>query len=280
MKSLSSALTAHLAGFELTLATCWKATRNDGTVFGFTDHDSDLVVGGLRYEAATGFTRSALHTSSTLAVDNLTLDSALNSERITDDDLRAGAWDGAAIEVFLVNWTDPDGGVIMLKRGTVGQVQISQPGYAAELRGLTQAAQQQVIELYSPGCRAELGDGRCRIDLDALTRTGTVDAVLGRDRFTDAGRSEAAGTWAGGLLSWVTGANTGQVMEVGESAVGDLTLYLPMANPIEPGDRYTVSPGCDRSFATCRDRFRNGVNFRGEHLLPGTDQIFLYPNGK
>jgi uncharacterized phage protein (TIGR02218 family) len=53
-----------------------------------------------------------------------------------------------------------------------------------------------------------------------------------------------------------------------------------MANPIRAGDLYSITPGCDRAFATCRDRFHNQVNFRGEHLLPGTDQIMLYPNAK
>jgi uncharacterized phage protein (TIGR02218 family) len=69
-------------------------------------------------------------------------------------------------------------------------------------------------------------------------------------------------------------------MELGACSPGVIRLYLPMANPIRAGDLYSITPGCDRAFATCRDRFHNQVNFRGEHLLPGTDQIMLYPNAK
>jgi uncharacterized phage protein (TIGR02218 family) len=35
--------------------------------------------------------------------------------------------------------------------------------------------------------------------------------------------------------------------------------------------------GCDKIFATCRDRFANGENFRGEPHLPGADLLTRYP---
>ena len=54
MKSVSGALATHLAGAVTTLATCWRVTRTDGAVFGFTDHDRDLVVSSVTYAAASG----------------------------------------------------------------------------------------------------------------------------------------------------------------------------------------------------------------------------------
>ncbi len=56
MKTISAELQAHLASENVTLATCWKLTRTDSVVMGFTDHDRDLVVGAVTYVAATGFT--------------------------------------------------------------------------------------------------------------------------------------------------------------------------------------------------------------------------------
>ena len=46
MKSLSPALQAHLDDGTTTLAWCWKITRSDGEVLGFTDHDRALSFGG------------------------------------------------------------------------------------------------------------------------------------------------------------------------------------------------------------------------------------------
>jgi uncharacterized phage protein (TIGR02218 family) len=42
---------------------------------------------------------------------------------------------------------------------------------------------------------------------------------------------------------------------------------------IAAGDAFEVTPGCDKSFATCRDRFANQINFRGFPHLPGNDAI-------
>ena len=54
MKTVSAALAQHLAGDVTTLATCWKITRRDGVVLGFTDHVRDLDVDGVTYRAASG----------------------------------------------------------------------------------------------------------------------------------------------------------------------------------------------------------------------------------
>ena len=93
MKPLSAALAAHLAQEVTTLATCWRVTRRDGEVFGFTDHDRDLTVGGQVYGAATGYTRSAIAGNAGLSVANLDVDAILDANAITDADLRAGRFD-------------------------------------------------------------------------------------------------------------------------------------------------------------------------------------------
>ena len=51
-----------------------------------------------------------------------------------------------------------------------------------------------------------------------------------------------------------------------------------MATPIVAGDTFMVTAGCDKSFATCRDKFANGVNFRGFPHMPGNDFVTSYPN--
>ena len=66
MKQISTQLAAHLAGEVTTLATCWKLTRRDTTIFGFTDHDQDIVYSGITYKAATGFTPTAIQNSGSL----------------------------------------------------------------------------------------------------------------------------------------------------------------------------------------------------------------------
>ena len=42
------------------------------------------------------------------------------------------------------------------------------------------------------------------------------------------------------------------------------------------GDGVAVTAGCDRQFATCRDRFANAANFRGFPHIPGQDAVLRY----
>ena len=90
MKIISPGLDAHLASEVTTLATCWKLTRRDAFALGFTDHDSDIVLDGLTYQAASGFTPSAIASNSELAVDHLDVEGVLDNENITEEDIGPG----------------------------------------------------------------------------------------------------------------------------------------------------------------------------------------------
>jgi uncharacterized phage protein (TIGR02218 family) len=46
---------------------------------------------------------------------------------------------------------------------------------------------------------------------------------------------------------------------------------------VEVGARIELREGCDKRFETCRDRFANATNFRGEPHLPGNDLLTRYP---
>jgi Phage conserved hypothetical protein BR0599/Ubiquitin-activating enzyme E1 FCCH domain len=79
-----------------------------------------------------------------------------------------------------------------------------------------------------------------------------------------------------GMVTWVTGENAGLSMEIKAYVPGQVTLALPMPFPISSGspqDTFVISAGCDKSFTTCRDRFNNVVNFRGEPYVPGIDKL-------
>jgi uncharacterized phage protein (TIGR02218 family) len=41
-----------------------------------------------------------------------------------------------------------------------------------------------------------------------------------------------------------------------------------------------ITAGCDKSFATCKARFDNGINFRGFPHVPGSDFSYSYVDGE
>jgi uncharacterized phage protein (TIGR02218 family) len=286
VKSASAVLAAHLEQEVTALATCWRLTRTDGLVLGFTDHDRDLVIESLTYRAASAYSRSAIASRAGLAVDNLDLEGLLDSDAISEEELRAGRFDRAAVEVFLVNWQALGQGVVRLRRGTLGEVRLQGGLYRAELRGMAQALTAPAVEVYTPECRADLGDHRCQVDLAALTVPGSVASAADRRTFTTSDVTDplpgASGLYNGGVLSWISGANAGMSMEVKswDAPSRTLVLFLPMPYPIEVGDAFTGHPGCDKRLATCRDVFANVLNFRGEPFVPGLDALGRYPDAQ
>jgi len=279
MKTLPEGLQSHLDSGATTLCWCWQLVRGDGVVMGFTDHDRALAFDGVTYEAAAGFSASEVQSALGLAVDNLTLAGALSSATLNEDDLAAGLYDNAAFKLWRVNWAEVSQRVLM-KSGTLGEVSRQGAAFSAELRGLAQALNQPVGRAFGRLCDADLGDARCTLALTAVI--GAVVAAFDARRFTVSGLEDvAAGDVTGGRLRFTSGANAGLAMDIkrhGKS--GDLVtleLWQAMPRPVTAGDGFTVTPGCDKSFATCRDRFGNAVNFRGFPYMPGNDAVLAAP---
>lgn len=93
----------------------------------FTDHDRDLVFGGDTYLASAGYTRSAIANEAELAVDNLDVEDVFDHEQISEPELRAGLFDHAEAQVFLVAGDDgPAGGIAAIETG-IDQGQCARP---------------------------------------------------------------------------------------------------------------------------------------------------------
>ncbi|MBV9548266.1 MAG: DUF2163 domain-containing protein [Alphaproteobacteria bacterium] len=279
MKTLPPGLQDHLGSGATTLCWCWRLNRGDGTVLGFTDHDRALSFDGVAYEAATGFAAGEVQSALGLAVDNLNLSGALSSATLNEDDLAAGLYDNAGFQLWRVNWQDVSQRVLM-KSGTLGEVTRQGSAFQAELRGLAQALNQKTGRAFSGLCDADLGDGRCGVTLTPIS--GTVASVFDARRFTVSGlEGAAAGDFTGGKLLFTGGANQGRAAEVKRHSAGGgvvtLELWQAMSTAVGTGDGFTITPGCDKSFATCRDRFGNGVNFRGFPHMPGNDSVVAAP---
>jgi uncharacterized phage protein (TIGR02218 family) len=277
MKQLPAALTAHLATGATTLAWCWRLTRRDGVVQGFTDHDRDLVFDGTTFEAAAGMTASEIRDSVGLAVDNLEVSSAVTSEHLAEADLSAGLYDNAGVEIFRVNWADTSQRVLM-RTGNLGEVRRAGLAFTAEVRGLAHYLQETKGRLFQYGCDADLGDARCGIALASTTYrgTGTLASVESPRRIRASGLGAYASGWfTHGLLTFTSGAASGQAIEVKLHAkagsVVTLELWQSARLPLAIGQTFTVSAGCDKSLGTCRAKFANAVNFRGFPHMPGND---------
>ena len=259
-------------------AWCWKITLRDGTVLGFTSHDQDLELGGVVYEASSGFVPSAVETQGNMAVDNLEVQGFLDSERIRAADIEAGRFDLAQIEVMVCNWRNLKDPVLILRRGTLGQIRHGEQSYTAEMLGLLAAYQQSAGKTYQKLCRASLGDAHCKIPLAAFSANGAVTAV-NPDGTIGTTLAEPDGYFDYGALTFSSGTNAGFSVDIKgyEQAGGRIIPFLPPLFTPEIGDLFAIAAGCDRNLSTCKNRFHNAVNFRGEPYIPGNDYMAAYP---
>jgi uncharacterized phage protein (TIGR02218 family) len=280
MRTLPQGLSAHLASGATTLCHCWRLETRGGEAMGFTDHDRGLFFEDTLFEADAGFTATEIDSGLGLAVDNLEASGALSSERLSEARLAAGDFDNAAVSLWRVNWRDVSQRVL-LKRGNLGEVTRGRDFFTAELRGLAQALDQPRGRLFQHGCDAVLGDARCGVNLAALAVAAEVTACEARLLIEAAGlQGFAPGYFAGGTAKFLSGPNAGRLAQIklhrpgGAGAILELWQVLPYA--ALAGDRMTLSPGCDKQLATCRDKFGNTLNFRGFPHMPGDDAVMRY----
>lgn len=257
-----------------TLAFCWRIERRDGVTIGLTSHDRDLEIGGLSYRAASGMTPAAVRGGIGLEGEDSDVAGALSSDAISEADLMAGRWDGAALELRLTQWEEPGALWLLLARGEIGAVSRKGAGFTAELIGAAAVLGAPVAPSTSPDCRARLGDRACRVDLNGRRRIVTVAAVEEADVAVS---GLVAGAYAFGTLRWLTGPNAGLVQAVADNGGESLSLVDPPAFAVATGTLAQLTEGCDRQIATCAARFGNAVNFQGEPYLPGMDLLTRYP---
>lgn len=272
----------HLGRQVTSVCHCWRLTRADGTVNGFTDHDRPLSVDGTQFEPGTGLSASEARSSLGLAVDTVDVEGALSSDRIRDEDVAAGLYDNAKVETFLVNWREPSQ-LALLRTATIGKITRSDQRFVAELESAAHALDQPNGRYIARACDAEVGDARCGVVLNQPQFQGT-GAVLSRsepDMVRVSGLNGFDPAWFTlGMLTWTSGARSGRserIVEHRRDAAGTTLVLASVSGPVVAvGDNFSILAGCDKAFATCKAKFANALNFRGFPHLPGNDAGYSY----
>jgi len=266
---------ASIADGEATsLALCWRLERADGAGLALTSHDQAITRDGDRYEPAPGIVPASVSRGLGLDAQTSEVSGGLSSDALNEQDLALGRWDGARAILAAVDWTDPDADEIVLLQGEVGEVRTQDDGFSADLNGAAAALDGPICPATSPQCRAEFGDGACRIDLRGRTRRATVVSANGGELMLDQAIDD---TFLLGRLRYLSGGNCGLATVIIAVAGSQVRVRdLPRVG-IEDGCRIELREGCDKTFATCCARFANAANFRGEPHLPGNDLLTRYP---
>jgi uncharacterized phage protein (TIGR02218 family) len=279
MRQISDAFAARLAASETTRCACWRFTRGDGAVFGATDHDGTLSFDGVAYAPAAGLESAAFASSSGLAPGGVAAKGAVSLDIVHAADIDAGLWDGARVDVWRVDWREPEHRVHVWA-GRLSEITRQGEAFSAELVSLKADLERKIGRVYARDCDAEVGDARCGADLGApaFRAEGVVTDVIGARRMLASGLDGFAhALFTGGMLAWSSGANAGAV-RVLRHAGSEIELAREPRFAVEAGDAFVVTAGCDKSFAMCGARFGNRINFRGFPHMPGPEAVLAGPS--
>lgn len=275
MRSIPPALSAALGAAATTLALCVRIVRTDGVALGFTTHDWPLALDGLIHEPAPGLDPSAIDLGGAEDAEAGELAGALPEDARLRDDLQEGRFDAARVTVELIDWEQPAAGSLPLVSGRLGRIEINGEAFSASIRTGAASLEADPIECCSPECRASLGDSRCRVNLAGRRRIVPVASVPSGATVEWSGPDAPADAHAHGRLRVLTGLAAGEERVILASAARSAALERPVAH-LAPGDLIELTEGCDKRFATCRDRFGNAANFQGEPHVPGGDSAIRY----
>jgi uncharacterized phage protein (TIGR02218 family) len=285
MRAIPAATQARLDDAAATFCYCWKLVRRDGAAQGFTNHDANLTFDGVRYDADAGLDAAKMDAQLGLAPGAMDVAGALNSASLSETDLANGVYDGASVEIWLVDWREP-AHRILLDAATLGEVRRGEQGFTAELRSLAHRLDEERGRRFQRGCAADLGDAACRVDLTApafrvvtlvLSAPSLAACVIPAGAF-------ASGWFTGGVLTARSGANAGAKLSIKTHRVSGLQarigFWTPPAAMFAVNDEVELVAGCDKSFSMCGSKFTNRINFRGFPHIPGNDALLRYATSK
>lgn len=252
-----------LANNALTICRLWEITKRDGNIVRLTDHSKNISFGGNTFASDGGFSISALETGENLAVDNAEFNVLFKSTAVSQVDILNGAFDGASVQCWLVNYENVANYCILPGAYLIKVKTADTDSGVFELASISSKLNQSIGKFCVPTCDADLGDSRCAVSLGAFTVTGTLTGVTDNRIFTDSSRAEADDYFNYGKLTWTSGNNNGLSFEVIDFGSGQFTLAEFCENEIQVGDTYSVYRGCDRLTDTCKNVFNNFERFRG-----------------
>lgn len=294
MKSIPIALQSHLDEDATTLCQLTRVETKDGTVYGFTDLDTDVVYddgdGSVTYRADNGFTPSRQQASADMAVDNAELAGIVSDTGITMQQIRAGLFDYARVRIYRVNYMDLTQGHEIIATGTAGETRFSDSGFRVEFRSLTQQLKQPLSPGYSLTCRARFGSMPIGTDDGSFEEahpcgkaftwvTGTITSLGSNARriFSDSALTQADGYFSPGVVEILDGPNAGAQMEVDDFTADAFTLALQLPYTLTVGTAYRVRQDCNK---VARDethgcKYHWGADwiyhFQGEPDIPVSD---------
>lgn len=293
MRTIPTALRAHLQQPVTTTCRILRFILADGGIFGLTSLDRDVVYQGVTYSSVNGFDSSVIATDAGLSVDNSEGYALLSADAlgITLEMVVSGQLDNAQWEMLLVNYRDLNMGHMIIDAGDTGEV-TTQSGvaYMPELLSYAMRLRQAIGHVDSRTCRATFGTPAntqtgCGVNAEVLWMSAAVTGMGDEPRRVFADRALLlTPSPIPGRIRWTGGRNASASrlyqIEAYSSVSGTIGLLEPLPFDVQVGDTFDIRRDCPKNPTACT-AFGNFINYKGEPLIPIGDGVpLLTPGGQ
>lgn len=251
-----------------TICNIMRIELQNGTVFGYTDHDEVISYGGLNYVPAPGLQKVKMTLTASSEVSNQELASAWVDA--PEEDLKSGKFDSADVVVSWISWANIAAGAFDVFNGKLGEISWTDAGFKADIFSNMKALEQNIGEVFTANCRHVLFSqdgpntiGACRLVANSFKTTGAVTSIVKNRWSFQTSISQPDDYCSAGRLTFTTGNNAGLSFVVKKQTGGLVELFLPTSFQVQVGDQFEIFAGCDKTIATCKNKFNNVVNFGG-----------------
>jgi uncharacterized phage protein (TIGR02218 family) len=265
-----------LASTTLFLARVVRITRLDGVVLRIAEAEESITASAQTFLPLPGAEISAVKHTIGGEVGSMEIKFAHSDGGTLDTaELNTGFWDGATVQMYLV---DRSGATTLgdpIFTGLVDIVSLNPIGGSGsfDIRGLAAQAE-AFIQTFQPMCRTDLFSPLCQLDANDWDHAGTVGMIIDRFNFTVAGLGAPPADGWFNQGTFVTASGFKGVIANWLLGSLKITMYQPHCIArLTAGEAITLYPGCDKTGATCRTKFNNKINFQGEDHFLGINSI-------
>lgn len=284
MKQASNDLIEFLASegsSKMRIADLYTFTLTNGIVLRYTSADFDIIHDGNVYSYKNaGIARSEISWQTGLSVDDVTIEMnpGINDKvgSITlVEAFRNGTFDGAEIQLDMAFYSEGwEKEPLILGKLFVGNVDVEEVSGSyvkLNIKSLTELLNTSFpSDVYQTACHYSLYGAGCKVARENFSENLLVQKGSTKKQII-CSPTKADGYYQNGIVLFTNGANVNIKKSVKLYAGGVITLSTPLQYPPQVGNTFTIFAGCDKTMATCKNKFSNLDNFSGTPFIPSAD---------
>ncbi len=285
MKQVAPELLAYLHSCtDFYMCDLYELTLFSGLTFRYASYDMDISLLDGKFFSSKGpqFKRDRTRLSSTISVDKLNVTVLLDdTDKISDVPImhiaHNGGFDEATLSLYRCFMSIP-GSVVGLVEMFTGYVDVKDGGGLTMSWEIKSSVQRLNVDYplrkYYPTCPYSLYDAGCGVNIAAYSKVGTVTGVIGQQLF-NTNVNFADEYYDQGGIEWLSGGLSGVAAPIKSSfhTNGQIMMLVPLDAPPAAGDTFRIYPGCDKTPATCKNKFSNELRNRATPYIPLKEAI-------